>query len=444
MAILIAFFSSSCNSYLDVKPDKSLAVPSTLEDFQALINNSAVMNQGYPVAPEIASDNFYMTYDNWLKRDVTTRNIYIWERDVFNESASNDWYTPYSVVFYANVILEGLKKMNGETVNQSLINEIKGQALFFRAFAFQQLALVFTKAYDPETASSDLGLVLSLSSDVTGKSSRASLKETYDQIIKDAQEAAILLPISSTIKTLPSKPAALALLARTFLVMHDYEQAGKYADSCLTFQNQLLNFKSLDRSSSKPFPLFNEEVIFHSSSRTATGLTTTTSIVDSSLYKMYREDDLRKALFFKLNADKKTYAFYGNYAGNSSTLPFNGLATDEMYLIRAEANARAGKTTAALSDLNVLLSTRYTADFQPVSASSADEALIIILNERRKELLYRGLRWSDLKRLNMEGQFVTTLERVLGGQRYTLPPNDSRYVIHIPENVISISGILQN
>ncbi len=55
----------------------------------------------------------------------------------------------------------------------------------------------------------------------------------------------------------------------------------------------------------------------------------------------------------------------------------------------------------------------------------------------------RGLRWADLKRLNRDGANIT-LTRTVNGQVFTLPPNDLRYAIAIPENVIEIGSIQQN
>jgi len=67
-----------------------------------------------------------------------------------------------------------------------------------------------------------------------------------------------------------------------------------------------------------------------------------------------------------------------------------------------------------------------------------------ILTERRKELLMRGLRWTDLRRLNKETAFATTLSRIVNGTTYTLPPNDPGYVFRIPLSVINFTGIEQN
>jgi hypothetical protein len=162
---------------------------------------------------------------------------------------------------------------------------------------------------------------------------------------------------------------------------------------------------------------------------------------DSSLYQSYDLNDLRKGIFFKTGG----IGFKGNYDGTSTANYFNGLAVDEMYLVRAECFARNNNMVAALNDLNTLLSKRWKAGtFIGITAVDADDALQKILNERRKELVGRGIRWFDLRRLNQEPRFAITLSRVMGGTTYSLPPADNRYTFLIPDAVISITGIPQN
>jgi hypothetical protein len=126
---------------------------------------------------------------------------------------------------------------------------------------------------------------------------------------------------------------------------------------------------------------------------------------------------------------------------------FSGLATDEMYLIRAECNARKNKKTEALNDLNALLVKRWkTNTFTHIDTPTADAALQVILQERRKELCFRGIRWTDLRRLNQDPRFAVTLKRGLLGSTtlFTLPPNSDRYVYPIPDSEILFSGVPQN
>ena len=84
-----------------------------------------------------------------------------------------------------------------------------------------------------------------------------------------------------------------------------------------------------------------------------------------------------------------------------------------------------------------------TGTFNPFTASDPTEALALILQERRKELLMRGLRWMDIKRLNEEGAGIS-LSRRLNSQLITLSPGDPRFALPIPEDVIALSGMQQN
>lgn len=96
---------------------------------------------------------------------------------------------------------------------------------------------------------------------------------------------------------------------------------------------------------------------------------------------------------------------------------------------------------------NRLLAKRWDKNtvYVPYSTADENEALRKILQERRKELPFTAnLRWSDLRRLNKDPRFAATLSRNLNGEIYTLPPNDKRYVLPIPDIEIQLSGIQQN
>ena len=117
----------------------------------------------------------------------------------------------------------------------------------------------------------------------------------------------------------------------------------------------------------------------------------------------------------------------------------------EFYLTKAECLARNGSVTEAISTLNKLLITRYkTGSYTPVSVTDQQEALSIILLERRKELLFRGIRWTDLRRLNLEASTAVTIYRKLNGTSYKLEPNSPNYTLPVADDVIQLSNIPQN
>ena len=447
LKIYLAVFAAlallgSCKKYLDEKPDAHLEIPSSLTDFQALIDRYQVMNTSDPGAGEVSSDDYYLlTADYLALPDDTYRNQYTWQKTNLFLPASNEWFYVYRIVFTANTILEGLGKLNPADVGQTDFNNNKGQALFARGRALYLAACIWSQAYDPGSAVTELGIPVRLSTDFNRTSVRASLLDTYGQVITDLTQAAQLLPQKQVQVIRATKAAAYAMLARTYLSMRQYEKAGLYADSCLQLNSTLTDYNSVSATAAYPFVRFNPEVLFDAEMITEPPINNTRARIDTLLYNSYSPNDLRKTLYFKAGSNG-TYVFKGSYGG--SLVPFDGLATDEQYLIRAESRVRAGRVSDGLADLNALLSKRYKkGTFVNLTAVSPADALTLVLSERKKELVMRGLRWTDLKRLNKEGAALT-LTRKVNGQTYTLLPNDPRYALPIPDDIIQLTRMPQN
>jgi tetratricopeptide (TPR) repeat protein len=437
---------SGCQKFLEEKPDKRLSVPGdNLENLQLLLNDVNAMNQQVPSSGEIGSDNFYLSGNQWttLSQSSTTGgNLYIWDRNVFNDNDRNDWTLAYKAVLSANLVLDGLEKVTASATDQPKWNNLRGQALFFRSFYYYNLLQEFAKPYRPATAGTDPGIALRLDPAIGESSQRASVQDCYNRVIADLREAAVLLPQVATFKTNPNQIAATGLLARVLLTIGRYTEALTEARKYLNTSPALIDFNTLTASATYPVKRYNEEVNFHASLFNQSAYGASYARVDDGLFGLYATTDLRRTVFFR-NSGAGNITFKGSYDGSRSN--FAGIATDEIYLIAAECEARAGNTTEALNLLNKLLIKRWrTGSFVPFSANSPGVALALILNERRKELLFRNLRWSDLRRLNLEEQFQTTLSRSVNGQTFQLPPNDNRYVLPLPVKVVQLSGMAQN
>jgi len=446
MLLILACTASSCRKeYLEKKPDKALLIPTKLEDFQYLLDNQ-LFNK-YPALNQIASDDLQNTGTLNDLAAPYERTTYIWQADMYGGPfVILDWEGPYQQVFYANIILDGLAKFKATALQEAEYKRIQGSALFFRASALFLLAQNFTKPYDAATASIDPGVPVSLVSDVNQRPGRGTLAGLYEQIIHDLEESSGLLPDVSFYKSLPSRHAAMGMLARVYLSMQEYAKAGVYAKACLDIKSALIDYNTLNATAVNPLPQAltdkNAEGIFYATLNSFSYFNSALTTVDPQLYQLYATNDLRKTVYFS-NKGGGLINFKGSYNGNRDL--FGGIATDEVYLIRAECLARAGNSTEALSVLNSLLIKRWkSGTFVPLVASNPDETLKLILTERRKELICRGLRWSDLRRLNMDPKFAVSLSRVNNGITYTLEPNSPRYVFPIPENEIQGSGIEQN
>jgi hypothetical protein len=440
LILLLICSVTSCKKFLDEKPDKKLVTPSTLSDLQAILDNTLI-NRNDPYSPEMSADNYYLPTDTWNTLDDYDRRMYTWEKDNIFSTTGNDWSNIYTRVYYANTVLESIEKIERNATNKYEWDNIKGQALMVRGNAFLNAVLIWSPAYDNATAATDLGIPLRITADFTQPATRPSVQQTYDRIISDLTESVSLLPPLGIHPSRASKAAACALLARTFLSIRNYNMAGLYADSSLQINSSLMNYNTLNTVQTYPVPQFNPEITYYSGYFTV-ALYISYALADTLLYSLYDSNDCRKSVFFKPNANG-TMAYRGSYDGSNGG-NFSGIATDELYLVRAESFARAGNKQDALNDLNTLLQMRFkTGTFIPAAAGSSQEALTIILLERRKELIFRGLRWMDIKRLNKEAAAIT-LNRFINNQLYTLPANDLRYAMPVPEYVIGISGMPQN
>ncbi|MCF0075410.1 RagB/SusD family nutrient uptake outer membrane protein [Dyadobacter sp. CY261] len=437
---VLAVLLSCQDSFLDVKPDKALVVPTTLADYQAVLDNFDSMNS--PGLNLIAGDEFTASPEQFQSWEYVERQAYLWAEDLYSGAGSSDWDVPYKAVFAANLVLEGADKLSPSAESSNLI----GYAYFYRANAFYGLAQQFAQPYEPQSARSQLGIPLKLTTQVTKTVARASLFDTYQQILSDLQQAAGLVTAESVWKNRPSRAAVYALMARVQLAMGDYENAEKSASASLTLSGELVDFNELDTAAKLSFPDSpkdaNQEVLYYNRMNFYLFFFTPYYQVDSSLYASYGAGDLRKRCYFDTLADGTVW-YKGSYAGSFGF--FSGLATDEVYLTRAECYARKGSTGLALSDLNTLLAKRFKKGaFKPLTVNNAEQALRLVIAERKKELVARGLRWADLRRLNKEEAFKTTLRRTVDGKQYVLTPGSVRYTFPIPPGELSGSGIEQN
>ncbi|RQO75639.1 hypothetical protein DBR43_09895 [Pedobacter sp. KBW06] len=446
LAVAIMLLSLvSCKKYLAGVAQKDWVVPSEIGDFQKMLDNPRLGI--FRRLSDYSSDDIIFSPSVFSGLEPTYKALYIWSPSIFDR-VGLDWNLAYQNVFYANNVLEGIANIKATSENLSERNYLLGQALFIRANNFYNLQETFGQVYHSENASTKLGIPLKLSSSFNGKYVRATVEETYDQIIGDLSKALVLLPekIDLTHRFRPSKVAVFALLSRIYLTIGNYEKAEECASEGLKLYNEILDYNTLTLSlgDSNPFKFPVNEVFYFSLDGSGNPVQDSDLGVDPDLYNTYEETDLRKKFFFKVNKLGDPY-FFGNYSGLIAR-NFNGFATDELMLIQSECLARTGQLQRAMSVLNHLLVKRFKAGtFVPRTSEHKDQALLMILSERRKELVLRGgIRWTDLRRLNKGPLTQKTLKRILGDNVYELKPNDPKYVFPIPKEEIELSGIVQN
>ncbi|WP_294345268.1 RagB/SusD family nutrient uptake outer membrane protein [uncultured Sphingobacterium sp.] len=441
LGLMMVIMASSCKKFLEEKTNASMVVPRTLEDLQRILDNAQSMNAGLSSMSEAASDNYMLTETQFNSLQEVYRRNYIWDNDEYYYN--NDWAKGYTVVYNSNLVIDLLKKIGRTADNAQQYDQVLGSALFFRASQYLNLLWTYAKAYNESTADTDLGIVLRESADFNKKSVRSSVKQCYERVEADLLQAAELLPNKTIHVNRPAKSSVYGMLARYFLSKRSYVMVGQYSRLYLENRSELIDFnddKQVNQNATYPFEKFNKEIDFYQE-LSVNYLAVSRAFVDPTVYNSYAGNDLRKVLYFKNNG-AGIINFKGNY--NPAEGLFAGIATDEVMLMQAESLVRSGQVKDGIALLNKLLSTRYkSGSFQPYEVSDPKSALELVLNERRKELLFRGLRWMDIKRLNLEERNISIV-RSVAGQVYTLKPNENRFALPLPYDVILETGMPQN
>jgi tetratricopeptide (TPR) repeat protein len=444
ISLLLILSLTGCGKFLEEKSDKKLSVPETLDDLQALLNNNNLYSVVDPYSGEVSAGDFYLTDPdlNALTSQPDQR-LYTWEKDHLYSSGTlgNDWLYLYTLVYLSNSVLEKMETIDRTAQNAVQYDNVKGQAYFNRGKAYFNALQLWSVAYNKATAVNDRGIVIRESTDFNVPSKRSTVEVGYATVVSDLTAASKLLPLGLLHPSRPARQAAFGYLARVFLSMRVYDRAFAYADSCISIKGTLLDYNTLSAAKTFPIDRFNTEVIYECFVNNPSIISNIRAKIVPELYSMYSDDDLRKQIFFK-NNNNGTFGWRGNYAASQGIFP--GIVIDEQYLIRAECEARSGDVPSAITDLDTLLVKRYkSGTFKGLKAGSALEALQLVLDERRKELPFRNLRWGDIKRLNLEGAKIN-LTRVVNGVTHALNANDPRFALEIPEEIIARSGIDQN
>jgi len=433
MIICIIHLLTSCEEFLDQKPNLSIEAPETKTDLQAILDNESIMNYS-TILDIVASDDYYHSLEGFESEDKEIyRNAHIrsFHPDMYGETSNGDWVYPYKQIFAANFCLEKANELIVWDAKTEAINNIMGSAWFIRAYALVELVKVFTPQYSP-AAASHLSIPLPLKSDVTTVPDYVSLQKVYDQIFEDLERALPLLPSTPKFRSRPSKSAVYALRARVYLMMKQYEKAFTEADASLAIDDQLMDFNQLNPSLNFPVSLGNVEVIYHTLAPTFTSINVSPEArIDTTLYKSYHDDDLRKSIYFYINPQGHIN-YKGSFTAGYSF--FTGLTVSEMLLIKAECALRLDNPEIAFTALDRLLKSRYKeGHYAPVPYQDLADPLGFVLSERRKEMIFRGRRWADLKRLAGERTELFPIVRKLGDQEYVMGEEPDSFVFPIPE-----------
>jgi hypothetical protein len=356
------------------------------------------------------------------------------------------WRTTYNAIDYANNIITNIIKYGD--YDKELMDQHIAEAKFLRAYEYMLLLQIFGDgALTGDMAG--LGLILRLTpydgyrpEDIA---TRATVGETYAQIIQDIEEALPYLPATNATnlvsRTRATKTAAHALLSRIYLYrgsskndLSDMQLASDYADSVILNTQNYIFSTSYTHHASFMFPLnptgaetnsanYTDEAILlapcytnatsYSNGVGSSYYNKTSFYIDPAFIALYPEGDRRgyvdpataASLIWQgsqtLNPADMTSYKYNNGSGYNNVLY---LRLSEAKLTKAEAYARINGINAEslkhLNDINKRAFLTKPVDYTISDFATPQEFIDRILLERMKELAFEGHTRYDLIRTN--------------------------------------------
>ena len=401
---------------------KQIAV--TTKDYELILNANylSTSTAGAFMGDDIAALRPYFAQLTIRKQRLFKYESRIYEADQLPDELSGGETYINRLYLFNKIINEVMESEGGTDVQK---RGILAEARAGRAICNFMFLSDFTTPYIKNTAATELGIPNLTEADVTlTEFKRLTKKESYDLIIRDLNEAIPDLgPLVHRRKI--SKLAAQFYLARVYFAMRDYEKAHPILDEALlekskaTIALDLYDYNNvLDPDGSdtwfpvlfgavlanQPTPAENVQQIYDIGVSVGdfTGGGANAFVLSPQTMALFDPLDKRTNLFDNLE-------WLGDIQfpkGMKRPLGFFtavGPSLSDLYLMRAECNARANNLGAAVADVQLLRAKRSGNPNVPASIANNQEALVrYILDERIREFAFTGLRWLDMRRLYAE------------------------------------------
>ncbi|RYZ55677.1 MAG: RagB/SusD family nutrient uptake outer membrane protein [Sphingobacteriales bacterium] len=410
--------------------------------------------------------------------------------------AAYAWTWDYQLVNNANQILDRIDNIPGDADKKAYV---KASALFYRAFAYYNLANCFMHTYAAHTDmmlpskqitfsdGSYTGPVVNApcvpiyTAATQSPNPRATVGEVYSRITTDLTEAIALFESSSVVRSDKSEldvSVAKGLYARVALVMQDWAKAATMAREARSGYGYMTSTQLYDGFTDAKngewmwgsiinveqngiYASFLSHVDYDMNGYAALGMQKKCNsqfLADAGDMAIDTTDLRRKWWWsradklaagnvpYVVNAQRKFKAKdNSSFAGD-----FPMMRSSEMALIEAEALAQGGNPGQSASVLNDFVQTRNPQFVAPTGAAALVKE---IWKQRRIELWGEGFRFFDLQRsfaspLNTNtiglNRNATGASSGLAGGTMAITPFDNQFLFRITTSELNVNRIPQN
>ncbi len=427
VCFLFTFFS--CDDFLNQEPDQQISINEQLSTtngvLEALVgiyrDIEAIQSDVRLLYADVQGGN--LTFTPGVSNKIISVPTVIENSYSFNDFEQESDYENYYAAFYeiinqANVILDRFDTYTFLSVDEK--TQLQAELLVCRAFAHYQISLLYAQNYNFTSVASHLGIVYNTQPLEIGVDfpARKTMKETYKLLQSDLDTALSLFTNTSFFSVpnyaLFNKITTKALYARIALQMNDWEKAFNLSDEVIRTSGITLTSKEnyVSEWEKEEVPI-SEVILEFSSPRDSDGSVSSSVseyfkyesninygkfVASEDLLDLYENNDLRFNLFITENLTTNItglemslpYYFTKKFQDDAGTMC---IRLSEIYLIRAESNARINKESDALVDLNTI---RERANL--TALTNTINILEEIFLERRRELAFESHLFFDIAR----------------------------------------------
>jgi hypothetical protein len=412
--------------------------------------NSEVLGEDYVFSGQ--ANGWFLTMYRWIDH----RNA--------NGGSTFPYSFYYRIISNANLIINGILNTPGLQADK---NNLLGQALTYRAWAYFNLVQLYGKRFVKGETNDGLGVPLVLTNTIDPQP-RATVAAVYTQLNKDLTDAAGLLTTTRPDKSNFNLSVVLGIQARVALTQQEWataatkaaearagytlmNTAAQFADGSSNWSNSEWMWGSSQIDDQTEY--FTSYLAYISFNFNSTNIRGNPKLISRSLYTTMDANDLRRALWVvaptasnSITPPGGSRAAYMNQkfrakgdANSVGDIPYMRAA--EMFLIEAEALARNNDETGSKTVFTTFMKTRvptYT-----TSTNSGAAYLTEIMNSRRVELWGEGFRFFDLKRLNQALDRTGSNHNSALAGSMTMAAGDNAWQWLIPQSEINANPLVK-
>jgi hypothetical protein len=463
--LLSCIIICGCKKHLAEEPTRQTSIK-TAEQLETLVDNATFF----------AQDNV-----NWFLGNSTdhTELPSDWriDNDIFHYTFNFDpiaanlnertYSGMYRQIFNANVVLTYVGEVEGDA---ALKEDLKADAHFIRAYCYWFLANTYCLPYAQGKNEQEPGMTLKTTTEYQEPLQRATLKQTYDLILADLNEAMKTArdDVDPKKPWRVSKKAAAAFLSRVHLFLGNYDEALTHTNNALASTTaQLVDFRTIKAGNpgiyrspadtlkySELYDWRADKWLYWKEFYITRVSQITRPVPSPGLLSLYDQDNDLRFKWFMIPKHNRvsgsTIPYYGYVVFNNGAYVPTGPTVAEVLLNKAEILARKGDAAGAMDAVNMLRAKRMNTA-APLSATDTDDAIKKVLDERRREMPF-SMRWFDIRRFSVNdyaADDVTvsrTYYKVTGNtvdrtatQPYTIPPGSRLWALPVPDLEISQS-----